>query len=116
MDSDFPKTKTVCMHLLHSVHAEPELTLDGDTINVFEETTFLGLIFDTKLSFMPHIKYLKTRCLKVVDIIRVLSSSEWDRCSALRVLNLGLVTIGLLQHNIQFRKEFVYWAAEHHAG
>ena len=63
--------------LLQSVHAEPELTLDGDHINVVEETKFLGLIFYAKLSFMPHIKYLKTRCLKALDILSVLSSSDW---------------------------------------
>ena len=63
--------------LLRSVHAEPELTLDGDPINVVEETKFLGLIFYTKLSFIPHIKYLKTLCLKALDILRVLSNSDW---------------------------------------
>ena len=62
---------------LRRVHAEPELTLDGDPIKVVEETKFLGLIFDTKLSFMPHIKYLKRGCLKALDILMVLSSSEW---------------------------------------
>ena len=46
--------------LLGSVHAEPELTLNGDPINIVEETTFLHFIFYAKLSFMPHIKYLKT--------------------------------------------------------
>ena len=35
---------------------------------VVEERTFFGVIFDTNRSFMPHIK---------IDILRVLSSSEW---------------------------------------
>ena len=75
----FSKAKTVCMHFcqLHRMHAEPELTLDGDSIKVIEETTYLGLIFDTKLSFIPHIMYLKRRYLKALDILRVLSSSQW---------------------------------------
>ena len=52
----FSKTKTVCMHFfqLRGVHAEPELTCDGDPIKVIEETKFVGLIFDTKLSFTVH--------------------------------------------------------------
>ena len=47
----FSMMKTVCMHIcqLRRVHAEPELTLNGDPIKVVEETKFLGLIFDTKL-------------------------------------------------------------------
>ena len=71
-------TKTVRNNFcqLHRVHAVPKLTLEGDPMKVVEETKFLGLIFNTKLSFMPHIKYLKRRCLKVLDILRVLSSSE----------------------------------------
>ena len=53
------------------------LTLDGDRINVHEVTKLFSLIFDAKLYFMSHIKYLKTRCLRALDILRVLSSSEW---------------------------------------
>ena len=42
-----------------------------------KETKFLGLIFDQKLSFLPHLKALKTRCLKALDIIKVVSNQEW---------------------------------------
>ena len=74
----FSKAKTVCMHFcqLRRMHAEPELTLDRDPIKVVEETKFVCPIFDTKLSFIPHTKCLKRRCLKELDILRVLSSSE----------------------------------------
>ena len=42
-----------------------------------KETKFLGVIFDQKLSFIPHMKALKTKCLKALDIIKVASSQEW---------------------------------------
>ena len=42
-----------------------------------KETKFLGLIFDNKLTFLPHIKMLKTKCLKALDILKVVSSSDW---------------------------------------
>ena len=45
----------------------------ADPIRVIEETKFVSLIFDTKLSF----EYLKRKCLKTLDILRVLTSSEW---------------------------------------
>ena len=46
-------------------------------IRVVKETRFLGLIFDQKLSFIPHLKALKTKCLKALDIIKVVSNQEW---------------------------------------
>ena len=65
---------------LRRMHTEPELTLDWDPIKAIEEPKFVGLIFDTKMSFMPHIKYLKRRCLKALYIPSVLSSWQlkWD--------------------------------------
>ena len=34
-------------------------------------------MFDNKLSFISHIKALKAKCLKALDILKVLSSSDW---------------------------------------
>ena len=44
---------------LRKAHDDPVLTLDGQPIPVVEETKFLGVIFDRKLKFIPHIKKLK---------------------------------------------------------
>ena len=35
------------------------------------------MIFDRKLSFIPHIKYLKAKCLKALNLLRVLSHTSW---------------------------------------
>ena len=61
----FSSSKTVCMHFcrLHSAHPNPELTLNGTLIPVVEQTKFLGVIFDNKLTFLPHIRYLKEKCV-----------------------------------------------------
>ena len=37
-----------------------------DLSSVVDDFKFLGLIFDRKLSFIPHIKYLKAKCLKAL--------------------------------------------------
>ena len=37
------------------------LFLDKSPIPVVEETKFLGVIFDRKLSFVPHLKYVKKK-------------------------------------------------------
>ena len=56
---------------------DPVLKLDNDPIQFVKEAKFLGLIWDTKLTFEPHIKYLKARCQKSLNIFKVLSRTEW---------------------------------------
>ena len=49
----FSKTKTVCMHICQKrgLHLDPQLFVHKSPIPVVEETKFLGVIFDRKLSF-----------------------------------------------------------------
>ena len=75
----FPQTKSVCVHF-HNKRShlpEPELSLNCKKISVVRETKFLGITFDQKLTFIPHMKALKTRCLKALDIIKVVSNQDW---------------------------------------
>ena len=75
----FSKSKTVCMHFCHlrKAHNDPILTLDGTSIPVVEENKFLGVIFDRKLSFIPHIKQLKAKCQKALNLLRVVAHTDW---------------------------------------
>ena len=64
----FSLSKTVCIHFckLRKPHPEPTLLLNSTFVPVVEETKFLGVIFDRKLSFIPHIKHLKDKCTKAL--------------------------------------------------
>ena len=75
----FSKSKTQCVHFcqLRKVHNDPELYLYGSLIPVVEDFKFLGVLFDHKLSFIPHIKYLKAKCLKALNLLKVLSHTDW---------------------------------------
>ena len=75
----FSKSKTVCMHFcqLREAHDDPVLTLDGQPIPVVEETKELGVIFDKKLTFIPHIKTLKAKCQKALYLLRVVAHTDW---------------------------------------
>jgi len=42
-------------------------------IPVVQEVKFLGLIFDFKLSFLPHIRYLKNKSTKALNLIHVVA-------------------------------------------
>ena len=73
------KTKTQCMHFcqLRGLHYDPVLKLDGVEIPVVEQYKFLGVIFDRKLSFIPHINYLKAKCHKALQLLRVVAHTDW---------------------------------------
>ena len=84
----FSKSKTQCVHFcqLRKQHDDPVLHLYGSPIPVVEESKFLGILFDRKLSFIPHIKYLKAKCLKL-NLLKVLSHTSWgaDRTTLLKL-------------------------------
>ena len=75
----FSKSKTQCVHFcqLRKLHDNPQLYLYGSLIPVVDEVKFLGVIFDRKLSFIPHIKYVKAKCLKALNLLKVLSHTSW---------------------------------------
>ena len=79
----FSKTKTLYVHICQKrgLHLDPQLFL------VVEETKFLGVIFDRKLSFIPHLKYVKRKALNALSILKVIGNTEWgaDRKVMLRL-------------------------------
>ena len=85
----FSPTKTLCVHFCkkNGLQPEPNLKLYGQQLPVEEQVKFLGLFFDKKLSFIPHIKYMKDKCRKALQLLRVISSKDWggDRTTLLRI-------------------------------
>ena len=63
-DSGIERQLQLCLNKLHmcqkrGLHLDPQLFLDKSPIPVVKETKFLVVIFDRKLSFVPHLKYVK---------------------------------------------------------
>ena len=85
----FSPTKTNCVHFTKKRNAalQPNLCLNGQKIPVVAESKFLGVIFDSKLTFIPHIEYLKAKCQKALNLLRVVANMEWggDREVLLRL-------------------------------
>ena len=78
MDSTFPNLNSLYAFVSSSkAHNDPILTLDGTPIPVVEENKFLGVIFDRKLSFIPHIKQLKAKSQKALNLLRVVAHTDW---------------------------------------
>ena len=59
------KNKTIAMHFCPDKKCmDPFLKLDNDPTQFVKEAKFLYLIWNKKLTFEPHIRYLKARCQK----------------------------------------------------
>jgi hypothetical protein len=59
------------------LHPDPELKLYNSPIKIVPETKFLGLLFDSKLIFLPHIKMLKNKNLRALNILQFVCSTDW---------------------------------------
>ncbi|GBN15389.1 hypothetical protein AVEN_233919-1 [Araneus ventricosus] len=85
----FSPQKTVCLHFCRrrGLHPDPEFQLNGSPIPIVQETKFLGIVFDRKLTFRSHIKHLKTKCIRTLNIMKVLSNTSWgaDKVSLMRI-------------------------------
>lgn len=75
----FSPSKTVCVPFSRrrGLFPDPSLQMNGQDICVQYEHKFLGLIFDRKLTFLPHVKDLKRKCLKASNVLKILSHRSW---------------------------------------
>ena len=65
----------------------PSRAINGQKIPLVAESKFLGVIVDNKLSFIPHIEYLKAKCQNALNLLRVVANMDWggDREVLLRL-------------------------------
>ena len=72
------KTKIQCVRFcqLRKIHNNPTLKLDGSEIPVVDQYKFLSFIFDKKLSFIPHIQYLKDKCNKTLKLLCIIAHKD----------------------------------------
>ena len=85
----FSPQKTVAMHFTKKRGLFPplDLSLGRDHIREVSETRFLGMILDSKLTWIPHLKYVKHKCLRSLNLLKCISKKSWgaDRRSLLRI-------------------------------
>ena len=68
------KTGLVIFRKHHrSISPLPTLYCQGFLINILTHYKFLGLIFDQKLTWILHIKFLKAKCINTINVLKYLS-------------------------------------------
>ena len=91
----FSLDKTVVMrfYATNKFQRELDIYVEGNRLKVVNETNFLGLIWDSKLTSVPHIKSLKEKYIKRLNLIKCLSNKDWgaDREILLRLYRATLV-------------------------
>ena len=77
----FSKEKTKCIHFCNQrkLHRDLVLKTDHTEISIVEHYKYLGIIFDRKLSFISHIKYLRTKCNKTIQLLRTIAHTNRGR-------------------------------------
>ncbi|GFV03612.1 putative RNA-directed DNA polymerase from transposon X-element [Trichonephila clavipes] len=67
-------SKSCCVHFCRKrgIHPDPEIRIRAVQIPVVPDVRFLGVIFDRRLTFLPHILQLRKRCEKSLNLLKVL--------------------------------------------
>ncbi|GFT01389.1 RNase H domain-containing protein [Trichonephila clavipes] len=108
-----------------NLHPDPSIHIGNIQIRVVSEVRFLGVIFDCKLTFLPHVLYLRKKCERSLNILKVLSNTLWraDRVSLLRVyqalilsrLDYGYVVYGYARASVLKRLDTIHHSAADNA-
>lgn len=84
---------------------DPSIAMNSRNLVVEKEQKFLGVIFDSKLTFIEHIKEMKIKRFKTMNILKILSHQSWGadtHCllSLFRSLRLSRIDYGCIIYQL----------------
>jgi ribonuclease HI len=74
------------------------LTIDGKEIKIEKSARFLGVIFDSRLTWAEHINYVAEKCRKRLNLLRAIAGTKWGASRKL----LLMVYRGLIRSVIDY--------------
>ena len=100
--------KTKCMHFcqIYKMHNHPALILNGTEIPITHQHKFLGLALDSKLSFILHIKQLRIKCNKTIQLLRTIVHTNWSADKKVQIKLYRFILWSKLDYS-----HFIYGAA-----
>ena len=63
---------------LHGVRPDPDLYLSNGRISCVETTRYLGLDFDSCLTWVAHLRSVKMACQNALSLLRILAHTSWS--------------------------------------
>ncbi|GBN39661.1 putative RNA-directed DNA polymerase from transposon X-element [Araneus ventricosus] len=115
--------KSRCVHFCRkrNIHLDLNIQIRNAPIPVVNAIRCLGVIFDRKLIFLPHILHLRKKCERSLNILKVLSRTSWgaDRTSLLRIyqavifssIDYGCMVYGSARPTVLRRLETMHHSA-----
>ena len=71
------KTVVMTFQATKKFNREPDIYMNRDRLKAVEEKKFLGLVWDKKLTWIAHLKSLKKKCMKRLDLLKCMSYKDW---------------------------------------
>ena len=81
------KSKVLICDRKRVVNPAVTLTLNGQILPMVKEFKFLGVIFDSKLTWRSHIKMLKEKCIRKANLLKIIAGSKFKTNSKI-LLNI----------------------------
>jgi hypothetical protein len=106
----FSRTKSQCVHFtrLRGLHPHPTLFLQNSALPLVPSVKFLGLLLDNKLSWKPHLRWLRVKCQGSLNILIVLRERSWGGDTTVNAPSLSLarpLEVELWQLRVWLRHE-----------
>ena len=58
-------------------HIDGILRINGNPVKVDRKAKFLGIIFDSRLTWNDHVNYVVQKCKKRLNLLRAISGNSW---------------------------------------
>ncbi|OXU16378.1 hypothetical protein TSAR_008960, partial [Trichomalopsis sarcophagae] len=71
------KTQAIIFSKKNNIDRKLKLNISNDPVQTVKEVKILGLIFDSRLTWKPHIEHLKRQCILRSNILKTLSARNW---------------------------------------
>ena len=72
------KTKVIIFsRSTNAIRAEPALSLYGEPLSYYPHIKFLGIAFDSRMTFVKHFENILARCTQKFHRLRILVNKKW---------------------------------------
>ena len=63
----------------HQSNYSPQISIGQSPISLDRRLKYLGVVFDTRLTFIPHIRYISDRCTSHLKLLAAWAGTRWGQ-------------------------------------